>query len=380
MTQEEVTMDRREFLWGSIAAGIAVACGRVFAKAQESEEIRAMLKQVVGVNGKVVGMVAATVDEHGIRKATFGSSGVPGLVLDTDTAFEIGSITKVLTSLLLAEMVERGDVAFDDPVAKYLPASLTVRERTRKITLLDLASYTSALPIMPDNMPPQWWTLPNPMADYTEHKLYQFLSNYAPEYEPGTRYEYANLGFGLLGVALARRAGKSYEELLIERVCTPLGLSHTCITLSDDMRRHLVQPHDSKLKPTPLWDMVAMAGGGAFRSEARDLIVFLRACMGLKQTPLNSAMARLLRTRTPTRQAGTDAALGWFITSSKDEEFVWKTGGSGGCNSFIGFSTRNRRGAIALSNFRWNDQDTINLGMKLINPDHQPMDFAAFFT
>ena len=100
-------------------------------------------------------------------------------------------------------------------------------------------------------MPPKWWTLPNPMVDYTEGKLYEFLSSYVPEYEPGTRYEYANLGFGLFGVALARRAGKSYEELLIERVCNPLGLSHTRITLSADMRRHLVQPHDLELKPTP---------------------------------------------------------------------------------------------------------------------------------
>jgi serine-type D-Ala-D-Ala carboxypeptidase/endopeptidase len=218
------------------------------------------------------------------------------------------------------------------------------------------------------------------MVDYTEGKLYEFLSSYVPEYEPGIRYEYANLGFGLLGVALARRAGKSYEDLLIERVCNPLGLSHMRITLSDDMRRHLVQPHDLKLKPTPLWGMQALAGGGACRSNARDLTVFLKACMGLKQTPLSKAMARLIETRTPTRLAGTEAALGWFITSAKDEEFVWKTGGSGGCNSFIGFSTRNRRGAIVLSNFRWSDQGTINLGMKLIDPDHQPIGFAAFFT
>ena len=373
-------MDRREFLLGSIGAGIAAAHGAGFATAQDTESIRAMLKQLVGVNEKVVGMVAVTVDERGTHMATFGSSGVPGLTLGSDTVFEIASITKVLTSLLLADMVQRGEVAFDDPVAKYLPASLKLHQRSRAITLLDLASYTSGLPIMPDNMPPKWWTLPNPTSNYTEGKLYEFLSSYMPEYEPGTRYEYANLGFGLLGVALARRSGKSYEELLIERVCKPLGLSHMRITLSDEMRRHLVQPHDKELKPTPLWDMQALAGGGAFRSNARDLTVFLKACMGLKQTPLRKAMARLVETRTPTRLAGTEAALGWFITTAKDEEFVWKTGGSGGCNSFIGFSTRNRRGAIALSNFRWNDQGTINLGMKLIDPDHQPIDFTAYFT
>ena len=372
-------IDRRDFLWGSIGVGIAALNG-VCTTLPETEPIRVLLKQTVGANEKVVGMVAVTVDEHGTRTATFGSSGVPGLRLGNDTVFEIASITKVLTALLLAEMVQRGEVAFDDPVAKYLPASVTLHQRGRPITLLDLASYTSGLPIMPDNMPPQWWTLPNPWADYTDAKLYEFLSSYVPEYEPGKHYEYASLGLGLLGVALSRRAGKSYEDLMIEQVCKPLGLSHTRITLSDDMRRHLVQPHDKELKPTPLWDSQALAGGGGFRSNARDLTVFLKACMELKQTPLNAAMARLVETRTPTRLAGTDAALGWFITSAKDEEFVWKTGASGGCNSFIGFSTRNRRGAIALSNFRWNDQGTINLGMKLIDPDHQPIDFTAFFT
>lgn len=372
-------MHRREFLLSSIGMGIA-ALGSASATAPKTEPIRALLKQPVGANQKVVGMIAVTVDECGTRMATFGSSGVAGLTLGSDTVIEIASITKVLTSLTLADMVERGEVAFDDPIAKYLPASLKLHERSRPITLLDLASYTSGLPNMPGNMPPKWWALPNPMVDYTEGKLYEFLSSYVPEYEPGTRYEYANLGFGLLGIALARRAGKSYEELVMERVCNPLGLSHTRITLSDDMRRHLAQPHDIELKPTPLWDMQAMAGGGAFRSNASDLTVFLKASLGLKRTPLSAAMARLVETRTPTRLAGTEAALGWFITSAKGEEFVWKTGASGGCNSFIGFSTRNRHGAIVLSNFRWSDQGTINLGMKLINPDHQPIDFTAFFT
>ncbi len=226
-------MDRREFLLGSIGAGFAAAHGGGFATAAETESIRAMLKQPVGANEKVVGMVAVTVDERGTRKAIFGSSGVPGLNLGSDTVFEIASITKVLTSLLLADMVQRREVAFDDPVAKYLPASLTLHQRGRPITLLDLAAYTSGLPNLPDNLPPNWWTLPNPFGDYTGGELYEFLSGYIPEYDPRTHYEYANLGFGLLGVALARRAGKSYEQLLIERVCNPLGLSHTRITLSE---------------------------------------------------------------------------------------------------------------------------------------------------
>ena len=157
-------MDRREFLLGGIGVGIAATLGGGRAIAKQTESIRAMLKQLVGANEKVVGMIAVTVDERGTRMATFGSSGIPGLTLGTDTVFEIASITKVLTSLLLVDMVQRSEVALDDPVAKYLPASLTLHQRGRPITLLDLASYTSGLPIMPGNMPPKWWPFPIPWS------------------------------------------------------------------------------------------------------------------------------------------------------------------------------------------------------------------------
>jgi CubicO group peptidase (beta-lactamase class C family) len=256
-----------------------------------------------------------------------------------------------------------------------------LNERGRPITLLDLATYTSGLPNMPGNLPPDWYAYPNPLGDYTTDKLYEFLSSYVPKYEPGTHYQYANLGFGLLGNALAHRAGKSYEELLIERVCDPLGLDHTRITLTGDMQRHLAQGHDLNLKPTPLWDIPALPGAGTVRSNAKDLTVFLKACLGLAQTPLNSAFARLLETRKPTSLAGTDAGLGWFISSDETGQIVWKSGLSGGCNTYIGFSTQRRRGVLVLSNFLWRpiDDGTINIGMKLINPDFHPGDFGALY-
>jgi D-alanyl-D-alanine-carboxypeptidase/D-alanyl-D-alanine-endopeptidase len=373
-------MNRREMLLGSIGAGLAFLGGGC-TMVPAAESIRAQLKPPVGGNDNVVGMIALTIDGSGTRIATFGNSGVSGVTLDDDTVVEIASITKVFTALVLVDMVQRGEVAFDDPVAKYLPVSLTLHERGRPITLRDLASYTSGLPNMPYNFSPSRWATPDPWAGYTESELYEFLSSYVPKYAPGTHYEYANFGFGLLGIALAHRAGKTYEDLVVEKICNPLGLSHTRITLSGDMQRHLAQPHNVELKPTPLWDVRVMAGGGALRSNAKDLTVFLKACMGLKHTPLSEAMARLVETRTPTMLAGTDAALGWFITSADDEEYTWKTGESGGCNTFIGFSKRQRRGAIVLSNFLWRplDQGTINLGMKLINSDHKPIDFTAFY-
>jgi serine-type D-Ala-D-Ala carboxypeptidase/endopeptidase len=291
------------------------------------------------------------------------------------------SITKVLTALVLADMVGRGEVAFDDPVAKYLPGSVRLTVRGRPITLFDLATYTSGLPNMPGNLPPNWYARPDPLGDYTDAKLFEFLSSYVPEYEPGAHYRYANLGFGLLGNALAHRAGKTYEELLVERVCDPLGLDHTRITLTADMRQRLAQGHDLDAKPTPLWNFPALPGAGTVRTNAEDLTVFLKACMGLKRTPFGASLERLRKTRRPTTLAGTETGLGWYVTSDEEGEIVWKSGLSGGCNTYVGFSPRRRRGAIVLSNFLWRpiDTGTINLGMKLIDPDFQPRDFGALY-
>jgi CubicO group peptidase (beta-lactamase class C family) len=328
-----------------------------------------------------VGSIAIIVDDDRTQTVSVGSSGVTDVELDGDAVFEIASITKVLTALLLVEMSSHGEVRLDDPVAKYLPPSVKLNERSRSITLLDLASYTSGLPYMPSNLPTNWWALPNPLGDYTEEKLYEFLSSYTPIYAPGTRYEYSNLGFGLLGHALARGAGKSYEALLIERVCAPLGLRHTRITFSPEMKSHLVQGHDVQLKPTPLWDFSSLEGAGSVRSSAKDLTEFLKACMGLKQTPLSDLLTRLLETRTHTRLPGTDAALGWFISSNESDEIVWKTGLTGGCSTFLGFSTRYRRGALLLSIFAPLPvgAGTIELGIKLINPKFNPGDLMLFY-
>jgi len=271
----------------------------------------------------------------------------------------------VLTALFLTDMVEHGEVAFDDPVAKYLPAGVRVPEYNgTAITLIDLASYTSGLPRMPDNIISK--DPLNPFADYTVDQLYAFLSGYALRYEPGTYVEYSNVGFALLGQALACRANKSYEELLVERIYEPLGLHNTRITLTPGMRSRIAQRHNSSLERRPLWDLGALAGAGAVRSTANDLTVFLESCLGQRQTPLGPALAKLLETRRPTSEHGVEVGLGWFFSSGHGDEIVWKDGGSGGFAAFIGFSPVSRQGSIVLSNAaNWHYLDDI--GMHLIN-------------
>jgi CubicO group peptidase (beta-lactamase class C family) len=221
-------LHRREVLLGAVAASIGGF--RALADAPSDAAIGAILQERVGKDQQSIGVVVVVGDGAGSRLVAYGASGTPdNRKLDGDTVFEIGSITKVLTALILADMAERSEVAMTDPVVKYLPASVKVPEYQGKpITLLDLATYTSGLPNMSDNFAPK--DPLNPFADYTVDQLYAFLSGYTLKYEPGTHYEYANLGFGLLGHALARRAGKSYEALLVERICDPLDLRSTRIT------------------------------------------------------------------------------------------------------------------------------------------------------
>jgi serine-type D-Ala-D-Ala carboxypeptidase/endopeptidase len=185
---------------------------------------------------------------------------------------------------------------------------------------------------------------------------------------PATHFEYSNIGFSLLGHALAHRAGRTYDDLLIERICQPLGIESTRITLTADMRSRLAQGHNRSLEPTPLWDLPAFAGAGAVRSTANDLLVLLEACLDLRSTPLAPALALLLGARrTHTGTHGVEAGLGWFISTEGDDEVVWKDGWTGGFASFIGFSTASGGGAIVLTN-AGNPDGLVDVGRHLINP------------
>src|SRR5687767_12715314 len=188
-------------------------------------EIRKILIERVDAQQQSVDLVVGVIEPAGSRVVSYGKSG-----LDGDTLFEIGSITKVFTSLLLADMIQKGEVALTDPVAKYLPETVRMPERGgKKITLEHLATHTSSLPRLPANMFPR--DPANPYADYTTGQLYEFLSSTELMRDIGEKYEYSNLGVGLLGHALARRAGMSYETLVRMRILEPLGMKSTTISL-----------------------------------------------------------------------------------------------------------------------------------------------------
>jgi len=194
-----------------------------------TDEIRQILVKHIDQQKQAVGIVVGVIEPTGRRVVSYGNlaNGDPR-TLDGDTIFEIGSVTKVFTSLLLAEMVSRKEVALDDPAAQYLPEHVRMPERSGKaITLLDLSMHCSGLPRVPGNLNPK--DPANPYADYSVDDLYQFLSGYTLPRDPGSEVECSNLGAGLLGHILARRAGTDYETLVRARITEPLSMPDTVL-------------------------------------------------------------------------------------------------------------------------------------------------------
>ena len=181
-------------------------------------DILKILVERIDAQRQSVGLVVGVIEPNGRRVVTYGSLAKgDSRPLNGDTIFEIGSITKVFTSLLLADATERHEVALTDPIAKYLPPQVKVPERGgRSITLQDLSTHTSGLPRMPANMDPK--DPSNPYADYSVDQLYQSLSTVQLTRDIGAQYEYSNLDGGLLGHVLARRAGMDYEALVQSRM------------------------------------------------------------------------------------------------------------------------------------------------------------------
>jgi CubicO group peptidase (beta-lactamase class C family) len=330
-------------------------------------EIRKMLVDRIDVQHQGVGIVIGVIGPDGRRVIAYGNlEKGDSRPLNGDTLFEIGSATKVFTSLLLADMVQRGQATLDDPAAKYLPATVKMPERNgRSITLVDLATHTSGLPRLPANMAPK--DAANPYADYSVDQLYQFLSSYQLTRDIGSRYEYSNLGGGLLGHVLAQRAGMDYEALAQSRICAPLGMKSTAITLTAEMKRRLAVGHNAALEPVENWDLPTLAGAGALRSTANDLLSFLAANLAYSKSPLAPAMEAMLKTRRSTGQSGLEIALGWHIFTVNGKEIIWHNGGTGGYRSFIGYDPKARVGVVALSNTSTN-VGVDDIGRHLLDP------------
>lgn len=346
--------------------GLLFLCPRSFAGPEIPDDVRAHVRALV--DEKIcTGVIVGVVDAGG---ATFFSQGrtalKDGQAIGEETIFEIGSISKVFTSILLCDQVESGKVGLDDAIQKYVPDGVKIPQRgTEAITFRSLAQHRSGLPRMPDNFNPA--DPENPYVDYREKDLFAFLSGHTLGRDVGEKYEYSNLATGLLGHLLTRIAGKPYEQLLLDRVVKPMGLQDTCLRVSAEKGKRFADGHSGGMQRGH-WDFDCIAGAGAIRSSARDMLRFLEFNMGLKSCEIDKALNAAQAPRTETGVPDLDIALGWHVWKKHGSELIWHNGGTYGFHSFCGFRKDKRLGVVVLVN------DTHNIdaiGLHLLEPKYE---------
>ncbi|HEX8431500.1 MAG TPA: serine hydrolase, partial [Longimicrobium sp.] len=307
-------------------------------------------------DGETPGIVLGILEADGsTRVVSYGSGGPGTRPLGPKSEFEIGSINKTFTAAVLAGMVARGEVSLSDPISKYLPDSVRVPSRNgRQITVLDLATHFSALPRIGTHVPAN---RADPYADYTVEKMYSFLATHELRRDPGAEGEYSNLGMGLLGHALGRTSGTNIQELIRRQITEPLGMRATTYARPGETREWMTRGHNNAGEVVPYWGLTdAMAGAGGLRSNAEDMLVYLRANVGPPTTDVHRAIRSAHEIRREVKP-GQSIGLAWNVVESGGRKLWMHGGGTAGYITMIAFDPERRVGFVQLSNSGGFDDD-----------------------
>lgn len=324
------------------------------------------------VNKSKAAIVIGFVDPNGTRIFSFGNMSIAhNIPVNENTLFNIGSITKTFTTLLLADMVKQGLVNLTDPIERYLPSSVKVPEfNGQKITLEHLATHTSGLPEFPPNLLDNNGNI---IESYNASQLYQALSNTKLTRAPGSQFQYSSFGMGLLGQILSLKAGVSYNQLVKDRILNVLGMNDTKITLSQNEinNRFPVGHGGGKEITTPTIPMI-LADAGAYHSTAPDMLKYISANLGLIHTKLDDAIKLQQLIRYPSIIANpmnyTEyAGLGWRILTNFGTEVIAHTGAINGWNANLAFIPSKQIGVVSLCSCDSTDADMGNFGFVLLH-------------
>ena len=281
------------------------------------------------------GVAAAAILVEDGKVRTLSSSAIPA-----DARFEIGSITKVFTSLLLADMVLDGTIALDDPIIDHLPdGSFAKAEPLKAITFADLATHRSGLSRMPWNFFMRMGGA-DPFSTYDEAALIEFLVSVEATRAPGDAFEYSNTATGLMGWLLGRLDGSDYETALKRRILDPMGLEDTGTV---DDARSMTAHADST--PTSSWTFDALAGAGALRQTPKDFARFANILLdpGERWQPHLDLMTSIRRDA----MGGNQVGLGVFILDVGGHDMLFHNGATGGFRASL-FVDREAGRAVGL--------------------------------
>ncbi len=270
---------------------------------------------------------------------------------DAETLFEIGSISKTFTGILLADAVENGVLKLDQPIQELLPKEVELHVFDDKpISLQHLSTHVSGFPRMPTNFRPK--QPDNPYADYTSDSLLAFLKKFKPTRPPEKRMEYSNIGVGLLGWLLAKQANTDYESLLKKTLLEPLKMEDTVIVLTPELLSRLAPPHNPDGEITSVWDIHHLPGMGGIRSTANDMLKYIEANLNPPDDSFGKAIDLAWKThQMPIEKKDFAMGLGWHI--ARDGHTHWHTGGTGGFRTALFIDRRSQTGVVVLSNIAY---------------------------
>jgi CubicO group peptidase (beta-lactamase class C family) len=306
-------------------------------KAKLDAELKPMVENPALAGASGIGVVIGVFERGEQQVLTYG-------VAKEDSLFEIGSITKTFTGLILSEMVVEKKLSLDTPVRELLPPGTVAKPDGPEITLLSLATHHSGMARMPDNFHPA--DPANPYADYTEKDLFQYVAKTGLALKPDAKFQYSNVGMGLLGDALAHKAGETYSELLKQDVLEPLHMEHTFIVLPAAKQGNFLAGHNGMDKPVHAWDLDAMAPAGGIRSDVRDMLKYMAA--QLHPPPGTVAQAVELQHELRADMDGAKIAINWMF-DPRDANYD-HGGATGGFTSYAFFNAKNDVAGVILVN------------------------------
>lgn len=378
--EDRKTVSRRSFVVGG---GMLMLAGCVTGSARQSTlkragepageiEIAALLRARVETQRRGTGAAAAVIDARGPAFVSFGHASLARTqAVGEASLFQIASLTKIFTAYLLADAVERGELALLDPLSRHVSGRAPSFEG-REFTLLDLATHSSGLPLRPPSRADRGQD--NPYAGYAMADLLSDTSVARLTRAPGSAFDYSNFGYALLGMALSYRAGKTYWELLRERILEPLEMEHTTLQVPPRHAALLVQGYDAAFQPMANWDFGALAPAGGLFSSLADLGKFMTLWC-VDRGAMSRVARRMLNPLRPGDDSRTSMGLGWRVTPRNGRSIAWSNGTGGGVRSFMALDVAAQRGALAFINMA-TGTGVDDIGFHMLDPA-SPVDMTV---
>lgn len=272
-----------------------------------------------------------------------GNNELPG----SSSLYEIASISKTFTAIMLAHAVNEGKIKLSDDIRKYLPGDFTnLQFEGKPIKIINLSNHTAGLPSIPADFDQQTGYDPaNPYLHYPKDRIYNFLKKYKPGTLPGSTSVYSNMGFALLGIILENAYQLPLDKILQKTITGPLKMKDTQYELAIPQEKLLVTGYSAETgKAVSYWNLAAFKAAGGLKSNVADMSLYLKANMN----EIN-ADYRLSHSSTD-HQEDFDRGLAWMIQPLDNNTVIWHNGGTGGFRSYCGFVKDKKAGVIILSN------------------------------